>query len=299
MKDYIDIAKQYFKALEGLHLYPPLRSAWSLAWMITLAVWVASIVWYFGQNTSDTRPSFWVVLVPEIIWLLVTFRIQTLRQQRLVKETNQRYGTFFSSPEECKRHLLTTFLKRPPSSFLSAAREIDDLMLLQRKFRKLSDLNASKLGRKIYDKDSKDRLLTLLIVPISIVVTLIAKSDATLETLFEVYSDPGARSLLTLVFVAAAVIFALVVGLETLFWTILDGLASWSTKLLGTAQRWLLGYLVRDLAHYHCPTDSMKNEGQCVGSRCGHASRMQVASHDLIGLRPHNRRNQTQRGGGT
>lgn len=266
MKDYIDIAKQYFKALEGLHLYPPLKSAWSLAWMIMLAVWAASIAWYFGSHAPDTRPGFWIVLIPEIIWLLITFRIQTLRQQRLVTDTNRRFGTSFSSSEECRRHLLTALLKRPPSSFLSVGKEIDDLMLLQRKFRKHSDLSVSELGRKIYDRDSKSRLLTLLVVPVSMAVALIAKSDTTLDTLFEVYSDPGVRSLLAFLAVAAAVIFALVVGLQTLFWTIMDGLASWSTKLLGTSQRWALGYLVRDLAHYHCPTDSTKDAGNDVAA---------------------------------
>lgn len=266
VKDYIDIAKQYFKALEGLHLYPPLKSAWSVAWMIMLAVWAASIAWYFGSHAPDTRPGFWVVLIPEIIWLRITFRIQTLRQQRLVTDTNRRFGTSFSSPEECRRHFLTALLKRPPSSFLSVAKEIDDLMLLQKKFRKHSDLSLSELGRKIYDRDSKARLLTLLIVPVSMAVALIAKSDTTLDTLFEVYSDSGARSLVALLAVAAAVFFALFVGLQTLMWTIMDGLTSWSTKLLGTSQRWVLGYLVRDLAHYHSPIDSTKVAGNEVAA---------------------------------
>lgn len=143
--------------------------------------------------------------------------------------------------------------------FVERLQEIDDLMLLQRKFRKRSDLSWPELGRKIYDRDSKARLLTLLIVPVSMTVALIAKSDATLDTLFEVYSDPGARSILVLLAVVATVIFALFVGLQTLSWTIIDGLTSWSTKLLGTSQRWALGYLVRDLALYHCPIDAMKH----------------------------------------
>lgn len=259
MKDYIDIAKQYFKALEGLHLYPPIRSAWALAWMITLTIWVASIVWFFGNITSDDGPGFWIVIVPEVIWLLVVFRIKILRRERLLSDTNLRFGTSFSSPEECRRHLLAVLLKRPPSGFLTVAKEIDDLTLLQKTFRKPSDLRWSEIGRTIYDRDSKSRLLTLLIIPVSMIVTLIAKSDASLDTLFEVLMDPGIPSFLAFLIALAAGFFALFVGIQTLTWMLMDGLTSWSTKLLGTSQRWVLGYLVRDLALYHRGIDSAQD----------------------------------------
>lgn len=252
MQDYIDIAKQYFKASEGVHLYPPLSSIWLIAWCVMSAVWVASFGWFLvGDHTLGTRPGIWTFLLPEVLWLLITFRIQNLKQQSFVLDTNQRYGTSFSSSEDCRRYVLTTLLQQSPSKFLAVAKEIDDLTSLQTKFRKYSDLSWSELGRKIYDRDSKARLLTLLIVPVSMIVALMAKSEATLDTLFDAFSDPEARALLGVILVAAAVFFMLFVGIQTLFRTIMDALASWSSKLFGTSHRWVVGYLVRDLVQYH------------------------------------------------
>ncbi len=269
MKDYIDIAKQYFKALEGVHLYPPLSSIWLIAWCVMSAVWVASLGWFlFGNHGHNTKPGVWTFLVPEVLWLFITFRIQAIKQQRFLLDTTQRYGTAFSSSEDCRRHLLTMLLQQSPSKFLSVAKEIDDLISLQTKFRKYSDLSLSELGRKVYDRDSKARLLTLLIVPVSMIVALMAKSEATLDTLFEAFYDPGARALLGFIVVAATVFFMLFVGIQTLFWTIADALASWSTTLFDTSHRWVVGYLVRDLLQYHCPTELVagnENGGELLG----------------------------------
>lgn len=256
MKDYIDIAKQYFKALEGLHLYPSLRTGWPLAWGVMFAIWLASIAWVaFGDHQPGNKPSFLAILIPEIIWFVITARIQTLKQQRSIEEVNRGFGTSFPSSEECRRHLLTVMLKRPPSSFLAVAQEIDDLMSIQKKFRKHSDQSWSELARYIYDRDSKARLLTLMIAALSMIVALTAKSDATLETLFDVYSDPGGQAFLAVIAVGAAVLFMLYMGLQIFFRTVMDGIASWSTKLFGTSQRWVLGYLVRDLTLHHCGVD--------------------------------------------
>jgi hypothetical protein len=140
-----------------------------------------------------------------------------------------------------------------PPEFLTAAKEIDDLISLQRKFRKRSDLTLSELARNIYDRDSKARLLTLVIALVSMTVVLAAKSDATLETVFDVYSEPGSRNFIFFVAFLAAVAFFAFVGLRTFVLTVVDGLASWSIKLFGASMftEWLLSYLVRDLVNYH------------------------------------------------
>lgn len=252
MNDYIDIAKQYFRHLEGLHLYPSLRNAWTLSWLAATAVWL-TILARFATLDHSSRDEIGIaaILVPEVIWLLITFRIQTLKERRLVEETNRRLGTSFESPSECRRHVLAAAVAAPPSEFLRVAKEIDELMSLKRRFRKYSDLSWAELGRKIYDRDSKARLLTLMIALVSITVALAAKSDATLETLFEVYSERAARELLLIVAVWATIFFVLYVGLQVLVRTIIGGLALWAIKLLGGSPQWLLEYLVRDLVMYH------------------------------------------------
>jgi hypothetical protein len=97
-------------------------------------------------------------------------------------------------------------------------------------------------------------LLTLTIAMVSIIVALVAKSDATIYTLFEAYSDPMAIKLFYLVALMAGVGFFIFIGLRIMIFTIIEGLASWRLKLFGTStisSRWLLSYLIRDLVTYH------------------------------------------------
>jgi len=257
LKDYIDIAKLYFRHLEGLHLYPSLKTPWALAWLAVTAVWLGTLARFaILDHSSRDEMGIATILVPEVLWLLVTFRIQALKERRLVEETNRHLGTSFNSPSECRRHVLAAAVAAHPSEFLRFAKEIDELISLKRKFRKYSDLSWTELGRKIYDRDSKARLLTLMIALVSITVALAAKSDATLETLFEVYSEPTARDFLLMVAAWTAILFALYIGLQVLVRTIIDGLALWSIKLLGGSPRWLLEYLVRDLVMYHSSIES-------------------------------------------
>lgn len=251
MNDYVEVAKKYFRDLDGLHLYP-WRSTWFQAWVVSTVVWFLALVVFFAFHRDlGLGTGIPIILVPELLWLALTFRIQTLKESRMVEETNARLGTSFSSPAECRRHVLADAVKASPPDFLRIAKEIDDLIGLQRRFRKSSDQSWAELWRRIYDRDSKARLLTLMIALLSMIVALTARSNATLETLFEVYSEPSARSFMAVISLLAATLFALTIGFQVFVRTLLDGLASWSTKLFGGSQQWLLGYLVRDLIKYY------------------------------------------------
>ena len=140
-----------------------------------------------------------------------------------------------------------------PTEFLKAAKEIDELRTLKRKFRKHSDLTMAELAKNIYDGESKARLLTLLIALVSVTVALTVKSEATLDMVFNAYFDPGFRRALKMFAALALTLFLTLVGLRQMVLAAIDVVASWWAKLFGESvfADWLLSYLARDLVLYH------------------------------------------------
>lgn len=253
MKYYLNISKEYFQYLEGLHLYPTCKNFLFWIWLLATFVWVGAIVYVFIWHMDRNASTLIYIVAPEILWLVITFRVSSWKDRRFVEVTNQRLGTSFKSIAECRSHVLSSLMGVPPTEYLKIAKEIDDLLSLQRKFRKYSDLTLSELSKNIYDKDSKARLLTLTIALFSMVVALAAKSNANLETIFDAYTDPGSRRFIVLVTLLAVILFMASVGLRMFALNIVDGLASWSIKIFGNSMLvdWLLAYLIRDLAYYH------------------------------------------------
>lgn len=253
MKHYLSIAKEYFQYLEGLHLYPTYKSFWFWAWVLATSVWVGAIVYIFMWHLDRGVSTLIYIAAPEVVWLTVTFRISSLKDRNFVAVTNQRLKTDFKSPNECRSHVLGSLMCVPSSEYLKTAKEIDDLLSIQRKFRKYSDLTFSELFKNIYDKDSKARLLTLTIALFSMTVALAAKSNANLESIFDAYTNPDGRRFILIVSVFSIVLFMASIGLRMFALNIADGLASWSIKIFGGSMfvDWLLAYLVRDLTYYH------------------------------------------------
>lgn len=252
LKHYLDLAKQYFQQLEGLQLYPSYRSPWFWAWVIATGIWLRALGLLAAQP-SGVGDMYLPVLLPELFWVGITLRIGVLKERRLIATTNQRLGTSFSLATECRCHLLSTVMEMQPSEYLKTAKEIDDLLALQKRFRKYSDFSASELARTIYDRDSKARLLALVIALVSMTVALAARSDATLETVFEVYSESGNWDFLVWLAGVSLIVYMASVGLRMLTLAGMDFLALWFSKLSrGSAfSGWLLSYLARDLVRYH------------------------------------------------
>ena len=254
MKHYLDIAKKYFHDMEGLQLYPSYRTLWFWAWVATTGLWLTSFIYFLAtQHPLLGRNVHVSILVPEALWLAVAIGISNRKEKQLISATNERYDTSFASITECRRFLLSSAVAAAPSDFLKTAKEIDDLLVLQRKFRKYSDLATSDLWRKIYDGDSKARLLTLTIAVVTMVVALSVRSNATLETIFDFYSEPGNRQFVVFIAGMTASMFFVFVGLQILTLTVVDGLALWAIKISRGSifSGWLLAYLVRDLVLHH------------------------------------------------
>jgi hypothetical protein len=254
LKYYLKIAGEYFRYFEGRHLYPSLGNYRFWLWFIALGVWVYSLFHfatsgYASREVSVLSP----ILLPEIVWLGITFWIRAWKVRQIIETTNKTFTSKFQSIEECRLHMLRLVVAKEPSKFLVVAKEIDDLVSLERKFRKHSDLTWAEFARSIYDSDSKARLLTLAIVLVSTTIALAVRSEATLDVMFDLFTEPAGQNFLSLLAFIGIMIFFGLIGLRVFVFTVIEVLASWSIKLVGETMSpgWLLSYLVRDLVTHH------------------------------------------------
>lgn len=254
MKFYLKIAGKYFRHFEGRHLYPSWGNYRLWLWFLSFGVWMYSL-WYFVTSgyAAKGASAFLFIVVPEAIWLGITFWIRSWKDDRILEATNRELGSDFKSMDECRLQMLQSVTGKEPSEFLEIAQEIDDLVSLKRKFRKNSDLTWAEFARSIYDSDSKARLLTLALVLVSTTVALSVRSDVTLDAVFDLFTDPAGQGGLLFLAGIATVIFFGLIGLRVFAFAFMEVLASWSIKLLGESMSpgWLLSYLVRDLVIFH------------------------------------------------
>ena len=254
LKHYLKIAGKYFRHFEGRHLYPSWGNYRLSLWFISFGVWMYAF-WYFVTTgyAASGASAFPIIVVPEVIWLGITFWIRSWKDDRILEATNRELASNFKSVDECRLQLLQSVTAKQPSEFLEVAKEVDDLVSLKRKFRKNSDLTWAEFVRSIYDSDSKARLLTLAIVLVSTTVALSVRSDATLDAVFDLFAEPAGQGFLLLLAVIATVIFFGLIGLRVFVFTLVEVVTSWSIKFLGetVSPGWLLSYLIRDLVTYH------------------------------------------------
>lgn len=254
LKHYLKIAGKYFRHFEGRHLYPSWGDFRILLWFLSLGVWMYSL-WYFATTgyAAHGAGAFPYIVVPEVIWLGITFWIRSWKDERILEATNRELGSDLKSVDECRLYMLRSVTGKEPSKYLDVAQEIDDLVSLKRKFRKNSDLTWAEFVRSIYDSDSKARLLTLMLVLVSTTVALSVRSDVTLDTMFDLFIDPSGQHFLLTIALFATVIFFGLIGFRVLAFTLVEVVISWSIKFLGesVSPGWLLSYLMRDLVTYH------------------------------------------------
>lgn len=254
MNHYIKIANHYFQEVEGLHLYPG-RRYW-LLWvfviigfclLFALSVWLIFIANKNGPYACLNIMIF-TVAIP---WFLVLLRIQTLRQQNLIQYVNETYSQTFHTVSECHISLLQYHLKVGQDEFLSIAKEIKEMRELNQQFRSASDLDSKFYLRKLYDPDSKQRVLAGLLAMVTLISALIVRSlpDATFFTLLE----QSVWDFVMLLMFASAMVFIAFVGLHAFLLVLHDLIVNSIFKLFG--KKWIgempLNYLVRHLVQYH------------------------------------------------
>jgi len=193
------------------------------------------------------------MLAAEVVWLIAGFNMSAWKDRQAVEIVNARLGTNFKRLVECRLIVLAEIIPVPRTDYLRFVKDMNDARLLNRTFKRYSDFEPSEIWKAIYDRESKARLLALTIAVISMLVALVAKSNVTLDTLFDLYSEPSVTRLLSRIESLAVAIFAIFIGFKLIALSVVDFLMSWSIRFFGKSvfSDWLLSYLARDLLRFH------------------------------------------------
>lgn len=261
MNYYIEIANQYFHEIEGWHLYPGYRE-WRL-WVCVMSSFfllTMLFVWVVFLDKSRTVAIWqWLVIIIALLpWAWAFQQIQKYRQKKLVQEVNENYKKTFQTANECCVYLLKQKLQMQEGQFLAVAKEIKEMLELDRQYRSASDLDAQFYFRKLYDPESKQRVLAGLLAMLTLITALVVRASperASPEAAFFALLDQSAWGIIVLMMLASAMLFLICIGLYIFSLVLYDSLLSVMLKLTG--RKWKgkmsLQYFVRHLVRYHVP----------------------------------------------
>lgn len=252
MNEYYKLAAAYFKEFEPRSAFPGLNSYHWYLWVGSLTLFSYFGYEYFFADIPPSERRFWKMFVFEVVFLVSCMLISIERFRRIVRVTSEHSEL---KPMErlgiSKRVRLETLLGRPAWEFMATAKEIIELRDLEKACRPAADKSLGAVWSKIYDPDSKTRLLTLITALLGLVVAVVGKNaDADIiQSLASEGTWPFIKSIGLLIvvvfFTGIAVYHALRQFLE-----LLPSLFSVLFPALHNRQT-TLDYLVRDLIEYH------------------------------------------------
>lgn len=271
MDAYIDIANRYFHAFEGRRLYPNFRSWHWYAWMLSFAFFVGELI-LVGTNAAAWRSfaSQVPMFVAEILFLATSLTIDAYKRKMQAETMGIGSGGQTDRISAGRKVALERLCGKPASSFAATAKEVSDLLALQRSFRSISDAEPGDLWKKIYDPESKARLLSITLAAIALFVALLTKSaDDPLPNIVAVISDQGVRSLLAVLIGCSVALFGIGLGLQTMLRSLTNVTALWIAKLGWSKKgsRTALNYLVRDLVRFYEPIPQAHEEAAPLDSQ--------------------------------
>lgn len=252
MDDYYKLAAAYFKEFEPRSSFPGLKSYhWYLSIFLFALFFYYGYEFFFVEMPSGDKP-FWQFFATEIAFLLSCALIAIERMRLTVRATSEDSDL---KPVErlanSKRARLEVLLDRPAWKFMATAKEIIELRGLEKACRSTSDKDFAELLPKIYDPDSKARLLTLITALLGLVIAFLGKSEAL--NFIETMGDEGTWTFLTALAQLAVVTFvACVVAYQVLrqIYELLLNVFSSLFPVLHNRQV-TLDYLLRDLIRFH------------------------------------------------
>lgn len=255
MNAYYKVAQNYFRHMEGWHLYPGPREFWMWAWMMLAFGWVASFVWLFQKVPSVWSWQFAVVATLQIPLMFVAGGISNRKRAALFgAPSGQKVSP--SDLEALRSKLLGEYLSVSPDKFLQIANEISGLIDMRKKFRRPDEIDWVLIVRKFYDPDSKQRVLAVLLAALTVLTALTLKIGD-LPTIFEVLDSQDVLRFLGGVLSTSAVIFVMLIGVQVLSAVLWNVLIIWIAKSSRTAfsDDAALRYLVGDLLLLYRPSD--------------------------------------------
>lgn len=252
MDDYYKLAAAYFKEFEPRSSFPDFKSYHWYLWMLSLAVFFFfGYQVFFAAIPADRKPYVHMFLA-ETAFLVSCALIALYRFNHTVQATS---ASSDLKPVEriafSKREKLEELLERPAWKFMATAKEIIELRALERACRTTSDKDFAELFPKIYDPESKARLLTLMTALIGLVIAFLGKNEAL--NFMETMGDEGTWAFLkTLVQLAVVTFVACVVAYQVLrqLYELVLYLFSSIFPVLHNRQV-TLDYLIRDLIWLH------------------------------------------------
>lgn len=258
MNAYYKVAQNYFRHVEGWHLYPGPREPWMWAWMTLAVAWVASLVWTFQRVPNILSWQFALVIALELALILVGGWISSRKDAALFGvPPGQKVNS--SDLEAFRSKLLCEYLAVSPDEFLRVANEISSLIDMRKKFRRPSEIDWGLIFRKFYDPDSKQRLLAVFLAGLTVFTALTLKIGD-LPTIFEALDSQDVHQLLGGVLTITALVFVVFIGVQVLSAVLWNALIIWVAKSLKTSfsDEAALRYLVRDLLLLYRPFDLEK-----------------------------------------
>jgi hypothetical protein len=256
MNEYLRIARQYFDEFERRELYPGIRS-WML-WLgfVLFAAWVVAFI-HLGRNGPHVKTwgvDMIMVAVAELAFLLFCNKVQSDKRLRSIERAKSRYAIESDDLDVLKRAALLRLTGAGPQSFLAVAEECSKLMKLKGEHRVASDGSTVSFARRLYDPDSKARLLAIVLSSCAIFVALLPKASPEQGyVLIAAIADPGVRSLIGGVMLLTGMVFFVWIALHQVLESTGGFLRTWITRISPSKSSSDLAvkYFVRDLIALH------------------------------------------------
>ena len=250
MDDYYKLAAAYFKEFEPRSSFPGLKSG---HWY--LSIFLFALFLYFGYEVffvempSGEKP-FWQFIALEWAFLLSCGLIAIHRFKETVRATSEQSDI---KPIErlsiSKRAKLEALLSKPASQFIATAKEIIEFRDLEKACRSKAD--QEEVWSKIYDPDSKARLLAFFTALLSLVIAFLGKNEG--FNLVEALSDDVTLALIRALAQLIVVSFIAIIGARYFLRQLLEFLPWLISTVFPSlhSRQTTLDYLIRDLIQYH------------------------------------------------
>lgn len=256
MDEFRRIAGAYFQALEGWKLYPSFRTWHWYVWAASLVALIGTLLAVARVSDPGTAATA-ALLVAEAAYAGVWLWIDAFKRASVLQAASIAFGAVFDSIDEVRRARLERLTGTCASKFLDVANECDGLLRMEREHRLLRKRDGEFYFRKIYDPDSKARLLTIFMGAVALFTALMVRSlPADYPTIVELLADKGVWTIVVLLMFVVAMVFGLGLALHAMISSAAAVARMWWTEVTGGNQSGPIAirYLLSDLVRLHRPS---------------------------------------------
>lgn len=258
MDHYMKMASEYLEEFEGWSLYPSWTNPYFGGGVLLGIGWLASIVsvlMAIGSQFSFLRWDLAGILVFEILWLLALDRVREMKGVATLRIAAEKYHRPFITINESRIYALSVRLGVDEAKFFSVAKECKELLDMQRIFRSTAEIDFVSYARKIYDPESKARLMAIALAAISFIAALTVRSIPGELDIFDLLSNQSFHTEMAILLILTAVVYFVWIGVLIIGSIVFEGVVMWFVKLgVSKGKSYTaLRYLVRDLVRFHKP----------------------------------------------